>query len=130
MVNEIIQKENNFKKFLEIMLKKKFRLREREVKRVLQKWEPFFSYDVVLNTKKNNFNYNRFAIVISSKSVYSNVERNFFRRRFYDFISKSEIQKKWNDFVFVVKTKVKLDKKNILSLKSFYKNLNFLINKI
>ena len=97
------------------MLKKKFRLREREVKRVLQKWEPFFSYDVVLNTKRNNFNYNRFAIVISSKSVYSNVERNFFRR---------------NDFVFVVKTKVKLDKKNILSLKSFYKNLNFLINKI
>ena len=97
------------------MLKKKFRLREREVKRVLQKWEPFFSYDVVLNTKRNNFNYNRFAIVISSKSVYSNVERNFFRRRFYDFISKSE---------------VKLDKKNILSLKSFYKNLNFLINKI
>jgi len=90
------------------MLKKKFRLREREVKRVLQKWEPFFSYDVVLNTKRNNF----------------------FRRRFYDFISKSEIQKKWNDFVFVVKTKVKLDKKNILSLKSFYKNLNFLINKI
>jgi len=64
------------------MLKKKFRLREREVKRVLQKWEPFFSYDVVLNTKRNNFNYNRFAIVISSKSVYSNVERNFFRRRF------------------------------------------------
>ena len=112
------------------MLKKKFRLREREVKRVLQKWEPFFSYDVVLNTKRNNFNYNRFAIVISSKSVYSNVERNFFRRRFYDFISKSEIQKKWNDFVFVVKTKVKLDKKNILSLKSFYKNLNFLIIKI
>ena len=47
-----------------------------------------------------------------------------------DFMSKSEIQKKWNDFVFVVKTKVKLDKKNILSLKSFYKNLNFLINKI
>ena len=80
------------------MLKKKFRLREREVKRVLQKWEPFFSYDVVLNTKRNNFNYNRFAIVISSKSVYSNVERNFFRRRFYDFISKSEIQKKYFKF--------------------------------
>ena len=45
-------------------------------------------------------------------------------------LTQSEIQKKWNDFVFVVKTKVKLDKKNILSLKSFYKNLNFLINKI
>lgn len=112
------------------MLKKKFRLKERNVKRVLQKWEPFFSYGMVLNKNKNNLNYNRFAIVISSKSVYSNVERNFFRRKFYDYIKSVDLKFDWTDFVFVIKSKVKLNKKNEQSLKSFIKDLRFLINKI
>ncbi|MDR2411193.1 MAG: ribonuclease P protein component [Candidatus Peribacteria bacterium] len=38
-----------------------------------------------MNKLQNHYNYNRFAIVISSKSISSAVERNFFRRRFYDF---------------------------------------------
>lgn len=112
------------------MIKKKFRLNERDVKRVLQKWKPFFSYNIVLNRQKNKFEYNRFAIVISAKSVKTNVERNFFRRRFYDFISSKNISQNWIDFVFVVKTKFKLDKKNQANLDSFYKDLNFLMNKI
>lgn len=111
------------------MIKKKFRLNEKEVKRVLQRWEPFFSYGIVLNKQKNKKDFNRFAIVISAKSVKTNVERNFFRRRFYDFISLNEISKKWFDFVFVVKTKSKLDKKNKDNLDSFFKDLKFLINK-
>lgn len=112
------------------MIKKKFRLTERDVKRVLQKWEPFFSYGVVLNKQKNKLDFNRFAIVISAKSVKTNVERNFFRRRFYDFISSKNFLKNWFDFVFVVKNKTKFDKKNKDSLNSFYKDLNFLISKI
>lgn len=112
------------------MIKKKFRLKEKDVKRVLQKWEPFFSYNIVLNKQKNKLLYNRFSIVISAKSVNCNVDRNFFRRRFFDFIQENEISKKWFDFVFVVKNKTKLDSKNKLNFELFKKDLRFLISKI
>jgi ribonuclease P protein component len=71
------------------MIKKQFRLREKEVKKVLSMRKPFFSYNIVLNYRKNRLEYNRFSIVIGGKSVHTNVERNFFRRRFYDFVEKS-----------------------------------------
>ena len=112
------------------MLKKKYRLKEREVKMVLHKWEPFFSYNIVLNKLKNKKDFNRFAIIISAKSTKTNVERNFFRRRFYDFVREKNIAQTGYDFVFVVKNKTKLDKKSSESLKSFFKDLWFLINKI
>lgn len=112
------------------MIKKKFRLKERDVKRALQRWNPFFSYGIVLNSYKNKLDYNRFAIVISAKSVKSNVERNFFRRRFYDIISEKNILKVWYDFVFIVKTKVKLDSKNEIIFTNFKKDLKFLLGKI
>jgi hypothetical protein len=51
------------------MIKKIYRLRQREVKKVLQRAKPFFSYGIVLNVFENKLNYNRFAIVIGSKSV-------------------------------------------------------------
>jgi hypothetical protein len=53
------------------MIKKNFRLKEREVKKVLKYSKPFFSYGIVLNSFKNKLKYNRFAIVIGSKSVKS-----------------------------------------------------------
>lgn len=99
------------------MISKNFRLKEEEVKKVLKFWKPFFSYWMVLNYKNNNFENNRFAIIISGKNVETSVERNFFRRRFYDSIDKklligtikektlvitsdSEvIQKTWNNVV-------------------------------
>jgi len=116
------------------MIKKFFRLKQREVKKVLNKRKPFFSYGVVLNKYKNKLKYNRFAIVIGSKSVNSWVERNFFRRRFYDFIFtnnlvKQEFDNNWiyYDFVFVIKKETKLDKKQQKSINSFDKDLNFLI---
>lgn len=113
------------------MIKKKFRLREKEVKRVLQKWKPFFSYNIVLNKQKNKLWFNRFAIVISAKSIETNVERNFFRRRFYDFIQNSKISEEQSqDFVFVIKTKSRFCKKQTQSLNLFYKDLQFLISKI
>mgnify|MGYP005995417273 FL=1 len=46
------------------MITKQFRLKEREVKKVLQRGKPFFSYGIVLNYTKNKLGYNRFAIVI------------------------------------------------------------------
>jgi ribonuclease P protein component len=117
------------------MIAKKFRLTERETKKVLQKWKPFFSWEIVLNKLQNSYNYNRFAIVISLKSVDSAVERNFFRRRFYDFCydkvhnayNSSSKQFLWNDFVFVLKQKMKLNAKDEQCLESFKRNLNFLM---
>jgi hypothetical protein len=46
------------------MIKKIYRLKEREVKKVLGKTKPFFSYGIVLNMKPNREGFNRFAIVI------------------------------------------------------------------
>jgi ribonuclease P protein component len=111
------------------MIKKEFRLTERETKRVLQKWKPFFSYEIVLNKLRNNYNYNRFAIVLSSKSVNSWVERNFFRRKFYDFCKDKIFVKSGNDLVFVVKQKSKLDKDDENCLEKFKKDLEFLMKK-
>jgi len=131
------------------MLKKIYRLKEREVKKVLGKTKPFFSYGIVLNTKENRKNYNRFAIVIGSKSVNTNVTRTFFRRRFYDFIKNSKLnphptsplrgeeqEQKNNilnnknyDFVFVVKKQTKLDKKDKKAILDFEKDLSFLEKK-
>ncbi len=127
------------------MIAKKFRLTEREVKKVLTRWKPFFAYGVVLNQIPNRGECNRFAIVIGAKSVNTNVTRVFFRRRFYDVIRESKLFTaplsskgeglgvraiKWVDFVFVVKKQTKLDRKDEKAIKSFEKDLNFLINKV
>jgi len=112
------------------MISKKYRLTEREVKRVLHKWKPFFSYGIVLNSCKNKEWHNRFAIVLWWKSVNSNVERNFFRRKFYDIVSSFNFKHEWIDFVFVVKKKTKFDKKSLESILWFEKDLMFLLGKI
>ncbi len=115
------------------MLKKKYRLKEREVKKVLGKTKPFFSYWIVLNVKLNRKNYNRFAIIIGSKSVNINVTRVFFRRYFYNFIKLStlfsSLDNKKYDFVFIVKKQTKLDKKDKNTILKFEKDLSFLEKK-
>jgi len=117
------------------MLKKIYRLKEREVKKVLGKTKPFFSYGIVLNAKQNRKTYDRFAVVIGSKSVNTNVTRTFFRRKFYDFIKNSsfyselEEKSKNYDFVFLVKKQTKLDKKDKNAILEFEKDLSFLENK-
>lgn len=113
------------------MIAKKYRLTEKDTKKVLQKWKPFFSYWIVLNILKNNFPHNRFSIVIWWKSVNSNISRNFFRRRFYNnCIQKiNDIWNFWSDLVFVVKKQTKLDKKNNLNIISFDNDVKFLLDK-
>ena len=106
-------------------------MKEKEVKKVLQRWKPFFSYGVVLNFVKNRCETNRFAIVIWWKSVKTNVERNFFRRRFYDIMA--DYINKWEtkyDFVFVVKKQTKLLKNDLKAVNTYYKDINFLLKKI
>gem|GEM_PF-6120195 len=46
------------------MISKQFRLSERQVKKVLAKSKPFFSYGLVLNKTPNKLDHNRYAIVI------------------------------------------------------------------
>lgn len=120
------------------MIKKEYRLTERQVKKVLWKWKPFFSYNIVLNYLRNNEDYNRFSIVIWAKSVHTNVERNFFRRKFYALVENyifledvsNEKKNTGFDMVFVVKKKTKLDKKNESLIKDFRNDINFLFNKV
>ena len=112
------------------MISKKNRLSEREVKKVLTRWKPFFSYGIVLNYLKNNLEKNRYAIVIWWKSVKTNVARVFFRRTYYDIVSDKLEANKWIDFVFVVKKQTKLDKTNKESILTFKKDIKFLLNKI
>lgn len=89
------------------MIAKKYRLREREVKKVLAKGKPFFSYTIVFNVFPNRLGHNRFAIVIGWKSVPNNVIRNKYRRLFYT-LCKEYTDKRYGDIVCVVKSKTKL----------------------
>lgn len=115
------------------MLKKVYRLSENDVKKVLKYSKPFFSYWIVANSVKNNLLHNRYAIVIWWKSVDSAISRNYFRRLFYKLVE-NNLEIKQNDFakdiVFVIKKQIKLDKKDYLSIKSFEKDINFLLKKI
>lgn len=112
------------------MIKKVYRLNERQTKKVLSVWKPFFSYWVTSKILKNNLNYNRFSIVIWSKSVENNVSRVFFRRNFFhltsDFIASVD---KWVDIVFFVKKQLKLDKNDKEVINSFKKDIKFLLYK-
>lgn len=65
------------------MLARAFRLKEREVKRVLRRRNPLFSSSLTANTIPNTLGTNRFAFILGGKSARTSVDRNFFRRRFY-----------------------------------------------
>ena len=122
------------------MIQKTYRLKEKEVKKVLAKGKPFFSYMVVLNSIPNNYAYHRFGIVLSQKSLKNSVTRNFFRRKFYNLLrlhwfitSRKQHDTIENiqhfDFVCVVKKHIKLDKTEALTREDFEKNIYFLFSK-
>lgn len=114
------------------MLAKKFRLTEREVKKVLQKWKPFFSYWIVLNAYKNTVSSNRYGIVIGGKSSGWAICRNFFRRLFYsEFHNHIKNDNKWCffDYVFVVKKQTNLSRSNEKNVAIFKKEIHFLLEK-
>lgn len=115
------------------MIKKIYRLKENDVKKVLKYRKPFFSYQIVANQANNNLWFDRYAIVIGGKSVENNVSRNFFRRKFYDIIddfSKNNSKQMGIDIVFVVKKQIKLDKKSFESITAFAKDVGFLLKKL
>lgn len=93
------------------MISKKNRLYEREVKKVLQKWKPFFSSSLVFNVLPNTLASSRFAIVISWKSVPNNVIRNKYRRAYYE-VCRKYVDKFCFDIACVVKVKTKLGRED------------------
>jgi len=109
------------------MIKKIYRLKESEVKKVLRFSKPFFSYNIVLNSSNNNLWYNRFAIIISWKTVINAVNRVFFRRLFYSIINNNIFTQKHKDLVFIVKKQTKLDKNDFNSINTFKRDLLFLL---
>ncbi len=114
------------------MIAKEHRLTERQVKKVLRSWKPFFSHGVVWNSLRNTSGYNRFAIVIWGKSVSTAVSRNFFRRLFYTMCVpyKKKDEHYSLDLVCVVKKKTKLNNKDEKNIAIFQNDIHFLLKKI
>lgn len=113
------------------MIAKKYRLTERQVKKVLQKWKPFFTQGFVCNLVYNKFDYNRYAIVIWWKSVQNAVSRNFFRRLFYGIVDEKLLEwVRWYDIVLLVKKQTKLDRIDEKNVANFQKDIHFLLHKV
>jgi ribonuclease P protein component len=71
----------------------------------------------------------RCALVLSGKHARGSVNRNFFRRRFYD-LSLRTLEKLNLDIVLVPKKGIILDHKNQNQIAEFEKNITFLYNTI
>lgn len=91
------------------MLEKKLRLREREVKKVLAKGKPFFSYKLAVRHIPNTLPYPRFAIIISGKSAPNAVVRNIYRRAYYQSIAQCGV-KLSGDIVCIIPKKTKISR--------------------
>jgi len=110
------------------MIAKKYRLSESEVRKVLSRKKPFFSYAWIANTKKNPQGISRFAILLSGKAARGSVNRNTFRRLFYDTACENRFD--GYDVVVIPKKGVKLDHKNPEHREDFVKNMRFLLKTI
>lgn len=111
------------------MISKEYRLSENEVRKVLNKKKPFFSYVWIANTFTNKGTHGRCGILLSSKCTKWSVNRNFWRRRFYD-LSLPSLTSLPVDVVLVAKKWTILDYRNPLHLVEFEKNIQFLYKKI
>lgn len=84
------------------MIAKVFRLTESDVGKVLKRKKPFFSYSIVANVTKNQLAHARFGIILSGKVTKTSVDRNFYRRLFYE-TARPYIERDGMDIVFVAK---------------------------
>ena len=110
------------------MIAKKYRLGEMDIRKVLSRKKPFFSYSFIANTRKNPTGISRFAILLSGKVTPGSVNRNTFRRIFYDTACENRFD--GYDVVIVPKKGMKLDHKNPEHRQDFVKNIRFLLKNI
>ncbi len=66
------------------MIKKAFRLTENQIGKVLKYKKPFFSNFAIANVIRNSLEISRFGLILSGKVAKTSVDRNFYRRNFYD----------------------------------------------
>lgn len=111
------------------MISKEYRLTEHELRKVLARKKPFFSYVWIANTMENKSSHWRCGILLSSKCTKWSVNRNYWRRKFYD-LSRSNLEKLSLDIVLVPKKWTILDYKNAEHIAEFEKNIQFLYRKI
>ncbi len=111
------------------MIAKLFRLTESDVGKVLKRKKPFFSYTLVANVTKNQLAHARFGIILSGKVTKTSVDRNFYRRMFFE-LARPYIEKSTFDIVLVVKKGNVLTRKNPEHIANFEKEVTFLLKKI
>ncbi|EKD29479.1 MAG: hypothetical protein ACD_78C00390G0002 [uncultured bacterium (gcode 4)] len=107
------------------MIPKLYRLTENEVKKVLRFKKPFFSYGFIANTMTNRVGFNRFGVIFSGKHTKTSIDRNFFRRRFYDAVA-DICTTGTSDIVFVPKKGKTFDRNKTEDIVSFDKDIDFL----
>lgn len=107
------------------MIAKKYRLNEKEFRKVLQKRKPFFSYGMIANVLPNRVGYARIGILLSGKQCRGSVNRNSFRRFTYD-LSRPFLDGIGHDIVFVPKKGKILDHKNPEDFSEMKKDIQFL----
>lgn len=83
----------------------------------------------IANTLESKREHGRIGILLSSKVARGSVNRNFWRRRFYD-LSLESIETLSLDIVLVPKKGTILDHKNETHLAEFKKNIQFLYKSI
>jgi ribonuclease P protein component len=111
------------------MIAKVFRLTESDVGKVLKKKKPFFSYTLVANVAKNQLAHGRFGIILSGKVTKTSIDRNFYRRAFYE-LARQYIDKGPYDVVIVAKKGTVLSRKDEESRQNFEKEIIFLLKKV
>ena len=111
------------------MISKKYRLTENEVRKVLNRKKPFFSYVWIANTTPNKLDHGRCGILLSSKVAKGSVNRNFWRRTYYD-LSLPYITMLPLDMVLIAKKGTILDYKNEIHIVEFKKNIQSLYRHI
>ena len=84
---------------------------------------------LVANVATNRLGYPRFALILSGKVAKTSVDRNFYRRRLYDFC-KEFPQTTSLDIVFVVKKWIVLKRKDTEVAEKFTQDLKQLLHKI
>ena len=111
------------------MISKLYRLNEKELRKVLSKKKPFFSYTLIANTFPNALDHGRCAILLSGKQAKWSVNRNHFRRYFYN-ISRQYIGEHSFDVVFVPKKWTIYNYKDPGKKEEFARDIHFLWKQI
>ncbi len=114
------------------MIAKQYRLTESQIGKVLRFRKPFFSNVMIVNVSDNRLAHPRFAIILSGKVAKTSVDRNVYRRKFYDlcapFLQIPGVAGK--DLVFVAKKGNIFFRRDEVMLQKFTREIQELLRKV